>query len=200
GRQVQPGGGVADGVGQADRDPADVVDDRLEAQEVDLDEVVDVDVGDLLQGPPQARRAAGGVGRVELFHRARVRLLAGVSVPVGRAPVDGHNGGAREADHDGAGMGGRDVQQHGGVRAGPLDAAAVPAVGARARVRADDQDVFRAVQLRRPVAQLAGRDVQVVDAVVYAAVGGVGAERDEGDRQRGEDAENAGQRMSCEGP
>src|SRR5262249_39118992 len=84
------------------------------------------------------------------------------------------------------------------VRAGTLDAAAVPAVGARARVRADDQDVFRAVQLRRPVAQLAGRDVQVVDAVVYAAVGGVGAERDEGDRQRGEDAGDAEHRVAAE--
>src|SRR6266568_1000566 len=164
----------------------------------DLDEVIDVNAGDLLQGPPQARRAAVGEGVVELLKHVGLRLLAGVPLAVALARVDRHHGVAGEADHDRAGMRRRDVQQHGRVGPGSLDAAAKPAVRAVSRVRADDQDVLRAVQLRRALAQFAAGDGEVVDAVVDVAVGGVGAERDEGDRQRGEDGHDAEHRVTAQ--
>src|SRR5262249_35940038 len=55
-----------------------------------------------------------------------------------------------------------------------------------------------AVQFRRALAQSPAGDGDVVDAVPHAAVGGVGGERDEGDRQRGEDPDNADHRMAAE--
>src|SRR5262249_24223167 len=150
----------------------------------------------LLQGLPQAGRAAVGKGPVELLQPARLRLLAVVALAVVGALIDRHHGVPREADHDRTGVGRRDVQQHRRVRTGSLGVA-VP-VSAGTRVRADDQDVFRAVQWRRALAQFPIGDGDVVDAVVHAAVGGVGAERDEGDRQRGEDPDNAYHRMAAE--
>src|SRR5262249_55995490 len=70
GGQVQLGSRVLDGVGQTDGDPADVIDDLPEAEEVDLDEVVDVNMGELLQGLPQAGRATVRGGPVDLLHPA----------------------------------------------------------------------------------------------------------------------------------
>jgi hypothetical protein len=140
-REVEVGRAVVDGERQADVDPVHVVDDGLEAVEADLDEVVDVDVGGLLQGPPQAGGAAVGERRVERLQLAGRRRLPGVALLVGRAVVDRHHGVAGETDHVGVRVVGRDVQQHRRVRARPQDIPAELAVGAGPGVRADHQDV-----------------------------------------------------------
>ena len=117
GRDVQVGLGIVNGKRQADADAVHIVDDLLEAVEADLHEVVDVDVRALLQGLPQARRAARGERRVQRLNLAGRRRLPRVSLLVGQAAVDRHHGVAREADHVGVRVIGRDVQQHLGVGA-----------------------------------------------------------------------------------
>ena len=63
---VEVGQLVVHVVRRTDRDPADGVDDVHEATEPDLDVVVDVDAGVLLDGPDQQLRAAEREGRVDL--------------------------------------------------------------------------------------------------------------------------------------
>src|SRR5262249_3965338 len=74
---------------------------------------------------------------------------------------------------------------------------AVLALGASPRVRADDQDVRRAVQLRWAVAEHVVGDVHVVNTVVDVAVGRVGGQRDERQRQCRQDAKDAEQRAAA---
>ena len=102
GAQVEAGRRVVDRIGQADVDSAKVVHHRLEAVEVDLDEVVDEDAGRRLQGLPQARRTAVGEGGVEHFGLPRLGLLARVAEPVRLAADDGYQGVTGKADHHAA--------------------------------------------------------------------------------------------------
>src|ERR1700738_3665120 len=68
--EIQPGPGVADSEGQASVHAADIVDDLLETGEVELDEMIDVNAGGVLDGLPEASRAAERERRVNLLHLA----------------------------------------------------------------------------------------------------------------------------------
>ena len=107
---------VVDGRGQADADPAQVVDDLLEAGEGQLEEVVDADVRGLLNGLPQAAGAAIGERGVDLLDLAWLGGLPGRAA-LGRAGQDRHHGVAREAQHHRALGARRDVHHHDRVRA-----------------------------------------------------------------------------------
>src|ERR1039458_5292327 len=188
---LQPGHGVIHWLRQAYVHSAQVVDDLFEADEVELDEVIQADVGCLLDRVPEAAGTAGGEGGVELLYLARLSLLAGCAV-LGCAFQDGYHRVPRKAeDHHMVG-GGRDVHHHPGVGARPLGAApADHAVFAGPAVRADQQNIERIAEAGRPLRQV-GPDVDAVDAVPYIAVPGVGIQRAENEGRGQHDRQAAG--------
>ena len=170
---------------QAHAHPADVVDDLLEAGEVELDEMVDVDAGNRLDGLPGAGRPAEVQGRVDQLELAGGPGLLARGAVAGRAPQDRHHGLPRDAHHGGLVMTGRDVQQHQGVGTLPRDAiAANLGVPVDAGVGANQQNVLCVVVLWRLLAEQA-HHVDALDAVPDAAVLDISAERAD-DQDRGE--------------
>src|SRR6516165_11667382 len=109
--EVEPGLDIVHREGQADADAADVVHDPHHAAVTHLDEVVDPDVGLLLDRPPQAGRPAIGEGVVDLLHRAGLGLLPGEALTC-RAGVDGDDRVPRDVHHGDLVAAGGDVHDH----------------------------------------------------------------------------------------
>ena len=87
--------GVAGRVREVEVDPADVVDQRLEADEVDLDVMVNGKARDLLHRADHQGSAAGGIGGVDpigTLARDLDQQVSGkredLNVPVGRIELD----------------------------------------------------------------------------------------------------------------
>jgi hypothetical protein len=169
GLQVQVAVGVLDVRGRGDRDPAEFVDQLLEAAEVDFQVVVHADVGHGLDGLDGTGRATGRVRGVEHHVRRGVVVLA---VGVGAlGAVD--QGVARDGDHGGLPVALVHVDDHRGVGAGAavVGAAAELPVGAGAGVGAQDEDVLGAVVgLRGPLAAEDLVDVDALDVAVELEV------------------------------
>ncbi len=168
GGQIQPRVRVLHRPSRADLDPADRVHRLHEAGEVDLQIVVDLDLGHVLDGPHGQGRPTLRVRRVQLH---RVALVAFARGAVG---VGGHLGVtvAGEADHARPPPVGRQMDQHDRVGAVAGRAAQpvllllllgdrVPAVGA------DEQQV-RAVAPLRTVLHVLER-IDPADPVLQAA-------------------------------
>jgi hypothetical protein len=137
GRRVCPHR-VVDGMGQADLHAAERVDHALEAEEVDLDEVVDAQVGQALDGGDRASGSADAVGGVELVVR-RCRELPAGQPTAGDLRV----GVPRDADQHRLLPVGRDVHEDRRVRARTGDLGAeVRTTSERAGVGPDQQHVL----------------------------------------------------------
>jgi len=180
----------------AHRHAAQRVDHGLESGEVDADEVVDVQAGQLLHELGDAPRSALEVGVVELDSRLRRyhlrRVRRGVVVPsVARRQVDLDV--AREGHEDDAAAVGGDVHDDRGVRAGPAHlpdgACADGSAGPRPAVRAHQQEVLVTELLiglldrRRPLVECLHRAHLGVD-VAQRRPCGAGDPEDEQRHQR----------------
>jgi hypothetical protein len=132
GGQAQAAVGVVHGERQADVDSAERVDDLDEAQEVDLDVVVDGQAGRRRDGRHHQLRAAQAEGRVDLVH-----AVAGNADP----------GIAGQADDLDVTVIGRDVNQH-------------ERVGVRADVMADMQLALLQGSQPGPLVDAGHQDVQ----------------------------------------
>ena len=167
GGDVQPGTRVVDGSRDANVDAADIIDHLHDAGEFHLDEVIEMDPGDLLDRFPQARRAAVGERLVDLHDRRGVVDLARQAAG-GRAAILRDHRVPRDVQHGRLMAARRDVDDHDGVGAAAALRADVqhellmPAQP-DAAVGAEDQDVQRVVVLGRPVAEAGDRIV--VDTV-----------------------------------
>ena len=159
-RQPQAGLAVAQPRRRADVDAADGVDEPDEAEEVDLEVVVDADPGAALDRGHGQRRAAEGVGGVEL-----VAPLRDVGAVLGLVRRDGDVGVAREADHPHRAVLRRDVHQQHGVRApaggggqrADVQPPHLPAGHALAGVGADEEERRRAARVRARAGRRARR-------------------------------------------
>src|SRR6516165_5871292 len=157
--QAEPGIGVVYREGQADIDAADIVDDLHNARVAHLNEVVQPDVGLLLDRLPEAGGPAVGEGVVDLFHHAGLGLLPGKPVS-GRAGVDRYDRIPGDVHHGDLVTAGRDVHQHDRLGDGvPGIAADVPVVPLPAgqpggTARGEHQQVQRIVIPWRALAQV----------------------------------------------
>src|SRR6516165_3230522 len=178
--EVEPGLDVVHREGQADVDAADIVDDLHHARITHLDEVVQPDVGLLLDRLPQAGRPAVGEGVRDLLQHARLGPLPGKPVP-GRAGVGGHDRVPGDVHHGDLVTAGGDVHQHYRLGDGVPEVAAdvpaelLPAGQPGGAARGEHQQVQRVVVLGRAFAQVG--DGNPVDAGPHTAEFPVGTQQ-----------------------
>src|SRR6266545_28891 len=173
--EVELGCRIVDRLRQADVNAADGVHHRLEAAEVDFDEVVDADTGERLDRLPRARGPARVEGFVEHL-KLLARQLTMVPHAIGLTAQRLHHGVPRETDQRGPGALRRDMHQDHSVGAGAPDAPAELLVRPRPAIGPDEQDVQRGVVFGRALSEQSF-DVLFLDVPQQVAPLGVGDKR-----------------------
>lgn len=169
---------VVDGVGEADRDASDSRGEGLHGLEVDQDEVVDRQAGELADGPHGAARVAARLTETLVEARAERRFgrpldrLGGAVLLLGRAVRDAGDHVARNAHRRRVRPVLRHMEEDRGVGVARAPGVSVLPAQAYSAVGADDQDVHRVVAGRVLAARRA--DVHRADVVVEVPVQHVG--------------------------